>query len=93
MPDDHLIPLTVPTAEGPVTGVHQGATTAWNGVPYASPPVGELRFRRPQPAAHREEPLETTTWGPSPMQPPMPEATGGVGDNGVTDEDLSLIHI
>ena len=85
--------LTVPTTEGPVTGVRQGATIAWNGVPYATPPVGELRFRRPQPAACRDEPLETTTWGPSPMQPPMPEATGGVGDNGVTDEDCLTLNI
>ncbi len=85
--------LTVQTVEGPVTGVHQGATTAWNGVPYATPPVGELRFRRPQPAAHRDEPLETTTWGPSPMQPPAPETMGGVGDHGVTDEDCLTFNI
>ncbi|MDN6845647.1 MAG: carboxylesterase family protein, partial [Corynebacterium variabile] len=85
--------LTVPTAEGPVTGVCQGATAAWNGVPYATPPVGELRFRRPQPAACRDEPLETTTWGPSPMQPAQPETNGGVGDNGVTDEDCLTLNI
>lgn len=85
--------LTVQTTEGPVTGVSQGATTAWNGVPYATPPVDELRFRRPQPAAHRDEPLETTTWGPSPMQPPAPETMGGVGDHGVTDEDCLTLNI
>ncbi|WP_312810409.1 carboxylesterase family protein [Corynebacterium variabile] len=85
--------LTVQTTEGPVTGVSQGATTAWNGVPYATPPVGELRFRRPQPAAHRDEPLETTTWGPSTMQPPAPETMGGVGDHGVTDEDCLTLNI
>ncbi|MGP5243925.1 carboxylesterase family protein [Corynebacterium variabile] len=85
--------LTVQTTEGPVTGVSQGATTAWNGVPYATPPVGELRFRRPQPTAHRDEPLETTTWGPSPMQPPAPETMGGVGDHGVTDEDCLTLNI
>lgn len=93
MSDDHQNPLTIPTAEGPVTGVDQGVTTAWNGVPFAAPPVGALRFRRPRPAAVRTEPLETTTWGPSPMQPPMPEATGGVGDNGVTDEDCLTLNI
>ena len=42
--------LTVDTAEGPVTGVAQEETEAWYGVPYAAPPVGEHRLRRPRPA-------------------------------------------
>lgn len=61
--------------------------------PYATPPVGELRFRRPQPATHRDESLETTTRGPSPMQPAQPETNGGVSDNGVTDEDCLTLNI
>lgn len=95
--------LTVSTTGGPVTGVAQPAqagetgTEAWYGVPYAAPPVGELRFRRPQPVSHRTEPLAATRWGHSPMQQPMPEAMGGVGDSpGTTpdiDEDCLTLNI
>lgn len=103
MQDDRL---TVSTTAGPVTGAAQSAppgqagetgTEAWYGVPYAAPPVGELRFRRPQPVSPRSEPLAATQWGHSPMQQPMSEAMGGVGDSpGSTpdiDEDCLTLNI
>ena len=37
------------TAAGGLRGVRRGTVTAWQGVPYAAPPVGPLRFRPPQP--------------------------------------------
>ena len=39
----------VDTANGTVRGSHDGATRRWLGIPYAADPVGELRFRAPQP--------------------------------------------
>lgn len=42
--------LVVDTDEGPIEGILQGeATRAFLGVPYAAPPVGDLRWRRPVP--------------------------------------------
>jgi para-nitrobenzyl esterase len=36
---------------GKLQGVAEGATYAFKGIPFAAPPVGSLRWRRPQPAA------------------------------------------
>ena len=46
-------PLTVKTAQGKVEGktINDGKVRAFLGLPYAAPPVGELRWRAPQPPA------------------------------------------
>ncbi|MGB8844716.1 MAG: carboxylesterase family protein, partial [Terracidiphilus sp.] len=47
-------PLTVKTAQGSVHGklVSDGRTRAFLGLPFAAPPVGDLRWMAPQPPAH-----------------------------------------
>jgi len=39
----------VETGYGPLRGVDDGRVTAWKGVRYAAPPIGDLRWRAPQP--------------------------------------------
>ena len=39
----------VKTDAGPVTGVIAGDVAAYKGIPFAAPPVGDLRWRAPQP--------------------------------------------
>jgi para-nitrobenzyl esterase len=46
-------PLTVKTAQGKVQGktINDGKVRAYLGLPYAAPPVGDLRWKAPEPAA------------------------------------------
>ncbi|MCQ9384200.1 carboxylesterase/lipase family protein [Brevibacterium moorei] len=91
-PDSPAGPLRH-TTEGPVRGLAQGATDAWYGIPFAAPPVGELRFRRPVPPAMRTTVFTADSWGPAPVQTPRPEAFGGVGENPEMDEDCLTLTI
>lgn len=63
---------TVQTMEGPVVGTVTATIATFLGIPYAEPPVGELRWRPPQPRAPWTEPLDATRFGP---QCPAPTAT------------------
>lgn len=55
---------------GPVQGVPSAAegVTVFKGIPYAAPPVGELRWREPQPAPRWSNTLIADTFGCIPWQ-------------------------
>ncbi|WP_029114061.1 carboxylesterase/lipase family protein [Mycobacterium sp. URHB0044] len=60
------------TAYGPVRGVDDGTVKVWKGIRYAAPPVGELRWRAPQPPARWTDPADATKVGPVCPQPTDP---------------------
>ena len=43
-----------------LTTAHGRKVSAWHGIPYAQPPVGNLRFRHPKPIDHWEGVKQTT---------------------------------
>jgi para-nitrobenzyl esterase len=49
--------------QGAVRGVVDGETLAFKGIPYAQPPVGPLRWKPPQPAAHWEGVRDGSRYG------------------------------
>lgn len=51
------------TAQGPVAGQVTDYGIAFRGIPYAKPPVGELRFAPPEPAEGWEATLDATEFG------------------------------
>ncbi len=68
---------------GAVRGTEDGGIKVFLGVPYAAPPVGELRFRAPQPVEHWDGVRDATRWAP---RAPQPELTG----RGFTGEEDCL---
>lgn len=54
----------VETAEGPVRGELSGRTWSYKAIPFAAPPVDDLRWKPPAPAPQRESVLDAVSWGP-----------------------------
>ncbi|MFK7602904.1 carboxylesterase/lipase family protein [Deinococcus sp. SM5_A1] len=55
-------PVTVQTEGGAVVG-QQSSVRTFLGIPYAAPPVGELRWKPPQPAAAWNTPRDASKFG------------------------------
>lgn len=63
----------VMTKQGPVLGlVMPNGAHAWLGVPYATPPVGELRWQAPHPPEARKDVWHATRFGNACVQPATP---------------------
>ena len=58
----------VQTAQGGVSGQKESAVTVFKGVPYAAPPVGNLRWRPPQPLTAWQGVRKADAFGASCMQ-------------------------
>ncbi|WP_237741056.1 carboxylesterase family protein, partial [Novosphingobium sp. B-7] len=63
---------TVTVAQGTLVGAVEGTVASFKGIPYAAPPVGDLRWRAPQPAAAWSAPRDATHYGHDCAQAPFP---------------------
>jgi para-nitrobenzyl esterase len=75
-------PTPVMTECGLVQGVSENDLTVYRGIPFAASPVGELRWKAPQPHASWEGVREATQFACDPYQ--------GNGGNGVGEDCLYL---
>ncbi len=64
---------------GTLKGVTQDGVTAFKGVPYAAPPVGDLRWQPPQPAADWSGIRDASAYGPDCKQLPFPGDAAPLG--------------
>lgn len=53
---------------GPISGTITNSLHIYKGIPYASPPIGEFRWKAPQPVKPWNAVLKCDAFGPSPMQ-------------------------
>ncbi|MDZ4761607.1 MAG: carboxylesterase family protein [Alphaproteobacteria bacterium] len=61
----HAEPVTAKPAAGQLAGEMADGVAVWRGVPYAAAPVGELRWKPPQPAAIWDGERAATEFGAS----------------------------
>ncbi|MFY7834736.1 MAG: carboxylesterase/lipase family protein [Novosphingobium sp.] len=59
-----LAQAVVATTDGAVRGTDKGLATAFLGIPYAAPPVGENRWREPQPVTAWQDVRDASAFGP-----------------------------
>jgi para-nitrobenzyl esterase len=74
------------TTYGPVLGQKSGKTCAYEGIPFAAPPTGDLRWKAPQP------PKPWTTPRPSTFGSGCPQSGSPFGDAS-TDEDCLYLNV
>ncbi|WP_375289209.1 carboxylesterase/lipase family protein [Qipengyuania sp.] len=88
-------PVTVETDAGTLRGSRKGGVLVFRGVPYAAAPVGENRWRPPQPVEGWEGVRAATAHEPPCVQPVDTDTTvanfGGV--NGAQSEDCLYLTI
>jgi para-nitrobenzyl esterase len=71
----------VATADGRLRGQAAGTIDEFLGIPYAAPPVGLLRWRPPQPAAHWTGVRPATQFGPHCPQTGSPFGVASMSEN------------
>ncbi|MBN1926059.1 MAG: carboxylesterase family protein [Prolixibacteraceae bacterium] len=78
-----LPPEQVIVEQGIVQGSLEDGLRVFKGIPFAKPPVGELRWKSPQPPVKWEGVKQTTEYAPAPMQ-------GGNPASGKSEDCLYL---
>ena len=79
----------VETRQGALHGLIEDEVHVFRGVPFAQPPVGDLRWRRPQPVEPWQGVRDALEFGPVSIQPSRPAAGPFAGIMGHSQERMS----
>ena len=84
------VPLKVKVEQGKVHGklINEGKVRAFLGIPFAAPPVGDLRWKAPEPAPKWKGVRDATHYGAHCMQIPFPDMI--FQDAGMSEDCLYL---
>jgi para-nitrobenzyl esterase len=83
----------VDTCQGRLVGFTDEDVHVWCGIPYAAPPVGELRWRSPQPPAAWQGDRQACTFSSSSWQNSEYCRELGGGDPGQFSEDCLYLNV
>lgn len=83
----------VETSYGKLQGKQEGAVNVWRGVPFAAPPVGELRFRAPQAPEAWSGIRDASEFGPVSHQPADTRGTRFGAKAPIHSEDCLYLNI
>ncbi len=84
---------TAVTRSGPVQGVRQGDADVFRGIPYAAPPLGNLRWRLPRSPEPWKGLRRADKFGNACIQAPGASQLDGAGDPGPLAEDCLTINV
>ncbi|WP_416972994.1 carboxylesterase/lipase family protein [Streptomyces sp. 4F14] len=92
MPDP-LFP-EVRTTSGPVRGRTESGLAVFRGIPYARPPLGELRFQAPRPPLPWTGTRDAASFGPpAPQDPSMAARSAATGIFAETGDDWLTVNV
>lgn len=80
----------VETKEGTLQGVAHGNIVAFRGIPYAQPPIGDLRFRPPRPAEPWTGVRDCDTFG---FVAPQPQGQAMAGQGTPEEQSEDCLHL
>ncbi|HJQ70274.1 MAG TPA: carboxylesterase/lipase family protein [Blastocatellia bacterium] len=78
---------------GQISGTNTDGVRSYKGIPYAAPPVGEMRWRPPQPVRAWEGVRQCTEYGPDCPQAPYPQASLYYSPPRTQSEDCLYLNV
>src|ERR1700712_2794555 len=63
--------IQIKTVNGTLEGTNDSGIHAFKGIPFAQPPIGDLRWKEPQPVKNWEGVRKADKFGPRAMQRPL----------------------